>query len=168
MEIKHEDVIQWRHFPRYWPFVRGIHQSPENSPHKCQWHGALMFSLICTWTNSWVHNQDTGDLWCHLAHYDIILMQISFKDMHLTWLSAKWEAFCSKDHLHSMAYNKHLGLYSLGRPFIICIGITITDLRCLSDHCRSIMGIPTPVIWHLFSGSRPWVQIQYKDVVLPV
>ena len=43
----HGDVIKWKYFPRYWPFVRGIHRSPVNSPHKGQWHGALMFSLIC-------------------------------------------------------------------------------------------------------------------------
>ena len=43
----HDDVIKWRHFPRYWPFVRGIHLPPVNSPHKGQWRGALMFSLIC-------------------------------------------------------------------------------------------------------------------------
>ena len=24
----YDDVIKWKHFPRYWPFVRGIHQSP--------------------------------------------------------------------------------------------------------------------------------------------
>ena len=24
----HDDVIEWKHFPRYWPFVRGIHRSP--------------------------------------------------------------------------------------------------------------------------------------------
>ena len=44
----HGDVIKWKHFPRYWPFVRGLHQPPVNYPHKCQWHGPLMFSLICT------------------------------------------------------------------------------------------------------------------------
>ena len=27
----HEDVIKWKHFPYYWPFVLGIHQSPVNS-----------------------------------------------------------------------------------------------------------------------------------------
>ena len=42
----HDDVIKWKHFPRYWPFVRGIHRSPMTSPHKGQWRGALMFSLI--------------------------------------------------------------------------------------------------------------------------
>ena len=31
---RHDDVIKWNHFPRYWPFVRGIHRSPVNSPHK--------------------------------------------------------------------------------------------------------------------------------------
>ena len=23
----HDDVIKWKYFPRYWPFVRGIHRS---------------------------------------------------------------------------------------------------------------------------------------------
>ena len=43
----HNDVIKWKLFPRYWPFVRGIHRSPVNSPHKGQWRRALIFSLIC-------------------------------------------------------------------------------------------------------------------------
>ena len=50
----YDDVIKWKHFSRYWPFVWGIHRLLVNSPHKGQWRGALMFSLICTWTNSWV------------------------------------------------------------------------------------------------------------------
>ena len=44
----HDDVIKWKYFPRYWPFARGIHRWPVNSPHKVQWRGALMLSLICT------------------------------------------------------------------------------------------------------------------------
>ena len=32
--VKHDDVIKWKHFPRRWPFVRGIQRSPVNSPHK--------------------------------------------------------------------------------------------------------------------------------------
>ena len=39
----HDDVIKWKHFPRYWPFVRGIHRFPVNSPHKDQWREALVF-----------------------------------------------------------------------------------------------------------------------------
>ena len=40
-DVAHDDVIKWKHFPRYWPFVGGIHRSPENSSHKGQWRGAL-------------------------------------------------------------------------------------------------------------------------------
>ena len=36
IDFLHDDVIKWKHFPHYWPFVRGIHWSPVNSPHKGQ------------------------------------------------------------------------------------------------------------------------------------
>ena len=48
----HDDIIKWKHFPSYWPFVWGIHRSPMNCPHKGQWCGALMSSLFCASTNS--------------------------------------------------------------------------------------------------------------------
>ena len=67
----HDDVIKWKHFPRYRPFVRGIHQSPVNSPHKGQWRGALMFSFIYAWTNGCVNNRSAGDLRRHRAQYDV-------------------------------------------------------------------------------------------------
>ena len=71
----HDDVIKWKHFPRNWPFVRGIHRSPVNSPHKGQRRVALMFSLICVWINDWVNNGEAGDLRRYRAHYDVIVMQ---------------------------------------------------------------------------------------------
>ena len=70
----HDDAIKWKHFPRYWPFVQGIYRSPLNSPHKGQWRGALMFTLICARINSSVNNREAGDLRCHCAHYDVIVM----------------------------------------------------------------------------------------------
>ena len=73
----HDDVIKWKHFLRYWPFVRGIHRSPVNSQHKGQWRGALMFTLICARINGWVNNREAGDLRRHCAHYDVIVMWIS-------------------------------------------------------------------------------------------
>ena len=70
----HDDVIKWKHFPHNWPFVRGIHRSPVNSPHKGQWRGALMLSLICAWINDWVNNREAGDLRRNRVHYDVIVM----------------------------------------------------------------------------------------------
>ena len=72
--LSHDDAINRRHFLHYWPFVRGIHRSSVNSPHKGQWRGALMFSLICAWMNGWVNNGEAGGLRRHRAHYDVIVM----------------------------------------------------------------------------------------------
>ena len=81
----HDDVIKWKHFPPYWPFVR----SPVNSPHKGQWRGALMFSLICVWINGWVNNREAGDLRRYKAHYDVTVMFIAFS------LKFHWNLFVS-------------------------------------------------------------------------
>ena len=85
----------WRHqmetFPRYWPFLRGIHRSPVNSPHKGQWRGALIFFLICVWINGWVNNGEAGDLRRYQAHYDVIVMRTN-------WRRHNHE----KDYLHSI------------------------------------------------------------------
>ena len=47
-----------------------------DSPHKGQWRGALMFSLICVWINDWVNNREAGDLRRYHAHYDVIIMEM--------------------------------------------------------------------------------------------
>ena len=73
--LSHDDVIKWKHFPRYWPFVRGIHRSAVNSPHKGQGRRALMFSLIYARITGWVNNREAGDLRRHRAH-DIIVMSL--------------------------------------------------------------------------------------------
>ena len=77
----HDDVIKWKHFPRYWPFVRGIHRSPVNSPNKGQWRGALIFTLISA-LNKRLNNQSWG-WWFETpshTHYDVIVM----------WLQIMW------------------------------------------------------------------------------
>ena len=96
----HDDVIKWKHFRRYWPFVRGIHRSPVNSPPKGQWRGVMMFSLICALINGWMNNREAGDLRRHCAHYDatvlvgnvtlvatILVSCHEIKSLHLNWRS---------------------------------------------------------------------------------
>ena len=67
----HDDVIKWRHFPRNWSFVRGIHRLPLNSPRKGKWREAFMFSFICAWIHGWVNNRQADDWRRHRAHYDV-------------------------------------------------------------------------------------------------
>ena len=74
----HDDVIKWKHLPRYWPFVRGIHRSPMNPPHTGQLREALMFSLICVWTNGWVNNREAGDLRRYHVHYDVTVISYTW------------------------------------------------------------------------------------------
>ena len=68
----------WRHhmetFSALLAFCAGNSPVPVNSPHKGQWRGALMFSLISAWTNSWSNNRDAGDLSRRRAHYDVTVM----------------------------------------------------------------------------------------------
>ena len=70
--LPRDDVTKWKHFPCYWTFVWGIHWSPVNSPHKGQWHGALMFSLICVLNKQlskqswgWWFETPSPSLWRH-------------------------------------------------------------------------------------------------------
>ena len=68
-----DDVIKWKHFPRYWPFLREIYRSPVNSPRKGQWRRALIFSFLCAWINGWVNNREAGDLRRQHPHADAIV-----------------------------------------------------------------------------------------------
>ena len=76
---RHDDASKWKHFPRNWPFMRGIRRSSVNSPHKGQWRRALMFSLICVWINGWVNNREAGDLRRHRGHHHVNVMIASFQ-----------------------------------------------------------------------------------------
>ena len=44
--LAHDGAIKWKHFPRNWSFVREIHRSPMDSPHRGQWRGALVFFYL--------------------------------------------------------------------------------------------------------------------------
>ena len=78
----------WRHqmetFAALLALCAGNSPVPVNSPHKGQWRGALMFSLIYAWINDWVNNREAGDLIRHRGHYDVIVM-IWSRQQQLSW-----------------------------------------------------------------------------------
>ena len=64
------DVIKWKHFLRYWTLCRvtgGFHSQG-------QWHGDLLFSLLCARTNGWSTNRDASYFRRHHDHYDVTVM----------------------------------------------------------------------------------------------
>ena len=118
----HDDVIKWKHFPRYWPFEQGIHRSPVNSLHKGQWHGALMFSLMCVWINGWVNNREAGDLRRYRAHYDVTGM-IFF--MVVCWHIAR-QFWCQWNNPHGHGQYPKLPNHSKENANRLFISLCIT------------------------------------------
>ena len=92
----HDDVITWKQFLRYWPFLRGIHWSPVNFPHKGQWCRSLMSSFISAGINCWVNNHEAGDLWGNHAHYDVTIMETTYS---LHWHHNEWDGISNLQHL---------------------------------------------------------------------
>ena len=68
-----------------------------NSPHKGQWRGALIFSLICVWINGWVNKGEAGDLRRYQTHYDVIVMlcrnSCSVICVNIFMAETKWTPF---------------------------------------------------------------------------
>ena len=118
---------KWKQFPRYWPFVPGIHRSPVNSPHKGQWRRAFMFSLICAWTNDWVNNLEAGVLRRRCAHYDVIVMWTCLDKYSHSSLSAVFEK-------HAI-----ISFYVVWKSFWKCLQ-TVTNVGYISlmDQCVNL------------------------------
>ena len=66
----HDNVIKWKHFPRYWPFVWRIHRFRWIPRTKDQWRGAS----ICDRINFWVNNREADNLRRTHAHYDVTVI----------------------------------------------------------------------------------------------
>ena len=133
--IYHDDVIKWKNFPRYWPFVRGIHRSPVNSPHKGQRRGALMFSSICVWINGWVNSREAGDLRRYRDHYDVTVMIIP---NHIQRLKAN-DGFCRGLRYH----------WSQG-----CLSISLQAMV----HAFTLNGVLMAANW------RSWIETHFTIV----
>ena len=102
----------WRHqmktFSVLLSFCAGNSPVPVNSPHKGQWRGALMFSLICAWIHDWVNNREAGDLIRHRGHYDVIVMLAKCPTIHHVFVN---EGLISWDVCGS--HMKFLGLFNV-------------------------------------------------------
>ena len=117
MRWGHDDVIKWKHFPRYWPFVRGIHRSPVDSGHKDQWCGRLGVFYLCL--NKRLSKQSR-----HRAYYEVIVMHMIYA--HMVSLCFVWIWL---------------------REWIICILIIHLYSWLLRIHCGMIFPMPSKLPW---------------------
>ena len=131
--LSHDDVIKWKHFPRYWPFVRGIHRWPVNSPHKGQWRGAFnVFFDLCLSKQSrrlWFETSSRS-LWRHCNEVRATHWKISaVKRIGLT--CTLWWNIYINGYMWlgvSCPYSHKLGW----RPWyqFVWVGITLIDRKC--------------------------------------
>ena len=69
---EHDDVIKWKHFLRYWPYVRGIRRWILLT--KASDADLRYLLWPAPWINGWVNNRGAVDLRRHRAHYDVIVL----------------------------------------------------------------------------------------------
>ena len=142
--ISHTDgVIKWKHSLRHCPFVRGIHRSPVDYPHRVQCLGTLMFSLIGAWTNGRATNQYAGDLRRHYAHYDVAVMHYGLTCHFREYVATSWLTSCRPAILGPVLLLRHdvvarilAGFYTKGRPLVK------SNLICPSDKLSWQPGCP--------------------------
>ena len=98
--------------------------SPVDSPPKGQCRGALVLFLICSWTNGWANNRDTGDFRRHRAYYDVTVMYwlvavhhyITLTNAILICTTTIWNT--SGDFIRHILWNL-AALGDLRMPFVI-------------------------------------------------
>ena len=64
-----------------WKFCRRVSGFATDCPCGVWWRGALMYSLICAWTNVWANHRDTGDLRRRRFHYDVTVMRSQYHNI---------------------------------------------------------------------------------------
>ena len=75
----HDDVIKWKHFPRYWPFVWPVtgllYWWQVTGEFPSQRLVARSFDVFFNLRLNLANNGDAGDFRRHRAHYDVTVMQ---------------------------------------------------------------------------------------------
>ena len=111
---------------RYWPFVRGIHRSPVNSPHK----GPVPQSFDVFF--GWVNNCVAGDLRRHHAHYDITVIA----PLHQ---KAFWKRLNLDSRLYKIKLRCLNQMYSLWYNVLKPMHHNKTSITCLLICCMILL-----------------------------
>ena len=92
---------------------------------KGKWRGAWMFSLIYARINGWVNTGESGDLRCHHAHYNVIVMKHRVFYVNRSQEIFIWLALC---------YLSRSVLVGLPIPFRHWAIIPLNTVDILSSH----------------------------------
>ena len=92
--VQHDDVIEWKHFPRYWPFVRGIRRSQRPVA-----RGFDVFFNLCLYkplnkqSRRWWFETPSRSLWRHCNEREIECCETLLTDQY--YYSKTWSVHFS-------------------------------------------------------------------------
>ena len=115
-----------------------------NSPHKGQWRGALVFSLICTWIKGcWENNHEAGDLKRHRTHYDVTVMKNQRYPSKSDFVN--FNLFCD---IYNSSIRQYLYFYAVWNGMVLWIlHIWIIDIHWyLQSSVQSFAPYPYPIL----------------------
>ena len=122
------------------------------SPHKGQWRGVLMFSLVCAWINCWVNNDEAGDLRRYRGYYDVSVMTPQCDWLLLPELVRLWVPEAS--HSHDEVWQPCLS------KICKCVLVKTSKYFYQSTVCSAVCSQNTsktetnaPRCWHIVRGT---------------
>ena len=116
----HDDVIKWKHFSRYWPFVREVHRPPVNFPHTQRpvTRNFEVFFDLClnkrlseqSW--GWWFETPSRPLW---RHCDVLIVIINGENLtcyaRISRLKEIMKLMVTFFFLVHFVWNTHIALY---------------------------------------------------------
>ena len=129
----HDDVIKWKPFPRYWPFVWGIHhRSLVVVPFTNASDAELWCFLWSVPEQTVANNRDADDLRCHRAHYDVTVMHWSYTPPYLSWIWKRIHSSHNEIRISGMIwmyfYNENISIK--WKVFVLCYNLKASISLC--------------------------------------
>ena len=154
---EHYDVMTWKRFPRNWPFVRGMHRSLVDSPHKgpVMWGFDVYFAVsLNKLLNKWTRCRWIEMYWCSLniigmklQHFQtypkcwnwlidwLILFHYSDSMIHSTWYISQHKVVTPSPSGLISHYKHVSGHIRVGKLYI-SISWQLTSSQGQSTYCQ--------------------------------
>ena len=132
---QHDEVIKWKHFPCYWPFVQGFHWSLVNSPSQTPVMRSFDVSFdLCL--KKWLSKQSRG--WWFETSSRPLWRQCNVKNFRIQFLS--WITPCPAEMNVFMWFQrrktwKH---HQLNGPWLYIAKIDVPTSQLLAGHHKNL------------------------------
>ena len=125
--VFHDDVIKWKHFPRHWPFVRGIHRWPVDSLRKTS-DAELWCFLSSAPEQTFEQTIETTAIWDPLhplwRHCKALVVCLTWLCYHIlspvTYISREHWNFVSITDVQPMVWANDGGIMACGSCSFVC------------------------------------------------